>query len=140
MQYVGPGACSHPGCCGSPEDEQAFAYTVGLHDLHHPELLLFGCSYQLSVEVLNDVAAVVANGHQLAPGQVLDSTWGFRLAVEQVPNPEEILFMANDHYRLRPPRSVAALQLSYDDLLGRLPWQDGCRTRADQPRPGTFRA
>lgn len=141
VQYVGPGACSVPGCCGGPDDAQSFAYTIGLHGRGHPELLIFGLPFDLSARVLNDVARRIVAGSRLAADRLLESPdWGFRLATEDVPNPADILYAANEHYGLPDDRSVAALQLSYDDVLGRFPWQDGCRTAGVQPRPGAFHA
>lgn len=142
VQYVGPGDCSTPGCCGSSEG-QSFGYTVGLHgwDPSHPELLVFGLDPDMTRRVLNVVAAHVRTVHPLHDGTVLESPdWGFRLAVERVPNPAEILFSANDHFTMPYGRSVEAMQLSYDDMLGRFPWQPGSRVADRQPRPGTFRA
>lgn len=140
VQHVGSGACSVPGCCGPP-DAQPFAYTIGLHGRGHPELLIFGLGFEVGAKVLNDVARRVVAGRPLAPDRVLESPdWGFRLATERLPNPADILFAANRHYRLRGGRSVDAFQLSYDDALGRFPWQPGCWNAEVQPRPGTFKA
>lgn len=36
--------------------------------------------------------------------------------------------------------SVPVLQLSYDDIAGRFPWEDGYAAPSMQPRPGTFHA
>jgi hypothetical protein len=59
---------------------------------------------------------------------------------EQVPNPGEIVFAANRYYARPAARSVPVLQLSYDDMVGRFPWEAGYAASEMQPRPGTFRA
>jgi hypothetical protein len=46
---------------------------------------------------------------------------------------------ANSYYRMTQA-SVPVLQLSYDDLEGRFPWEEGYSMPGLQPRPGEFRA
>jgi len=58
-----------------------------------------------------------------------------------VPNPGDIAFVANRHYRRDDEVSVPLLQLTYSDRRGRMPWDDtytGSRRR--QPRPGAWDA
>jgi len=78
----------------------------------------------------------------LIPGEVLTfEQWGHRIAVEQLPNPAQILFSANRHYRRPDEASVPAYQLTYDDLEGHFPWDEGYANPPHlQPRPGTWRA
>jgi hypothetical protein len=58
-----------------------------------------------------------------------------------VPNPWQIVLGANRHYRRSNEVSVPAYQLTYDDIEGRFPWEDGYSNAAwIQPRPGTYRA
>jgi hypothetical protein len=67
--------------------------------------------------------------------------WSHRVTVEEVPNPGEIVFGANRFYQRPDEASVPVLQLTYDDLGGRFPWQDGyANPDWIQPRPGEFRA
>lgn len=141
IQYVGGGACSRPGCGCGPDDGPSFAYTVGLHGLGHPELLVFGVSTGTAVSVLNSLGAGIRDGLVLMPGQLIAfDEWAHRIMPEAVPNPGDILFGANDFYRLPPGHSVEAFQLSHDDENGLFPCQDGFVGAEMQPRPGTFKA
>jgi hypothetical protein len=141
IEYIGSGICAVPGC-DSPEDEgPAFAYTVGLFGLRHPELVVFGLDAHDSCRLLNTLGDRVLDDEILIPGQLLTvGEWPHRVVPEEVPNPGEIVFSANRYY-LRPPEySVPVLQLTYDDDVGRFPWDEGYAEPERQPRPGTFRA
>jgi hypothetical protein len=121
-------------------ESPCFAYTVGLHDLGHPELLAFELPAQTMAAILNDLSARVRAGERLRPGQPLSfSHWPHRVVPEVDPNPGQIAFQANDYYRLPPFAGVDLLQLTYDDREGRFPWDAGYATAAwIQPRPGEF--
>ncbi len=120
----------------------SFAYSIGLHGIGHPEVLVVGLSPHDAGPVINTVAERVRAGHVLTVGEVVAfDDWAHRVTVEEVPNPGEILFSANGHYRLPPFASVPAFQLTYDDLEGRFPWDEGySRPSWLQPRPEGFRA
>ncbi|NNF63037.1 MAG: DUF4262 domain-containing protein [Acidimicrobiia bacterium] len=141
IQYVGGGTCSRPGCECGPDDGPPFAYTIGLHGLAHPELLIFGVSMATAGGVLNDLGDRIRNGASLVPGVMISfEEWQHRIVPEVVPNPEEILLGSNSFYRLGRGRSVEALQLTVDDKNGLFPWDNGCLAPEMQPRPGTFKA
>jgi hypothetical protein len=143
IQYVSGSLCAMPGCdCEDTDDDKpAFAYTIGLFGLNHPELLILGVGPQTAGGVLNDLGARVKAGHALLPGSLITfKHWPHRIVPEEVPNPQEIVLGANRYYRLEEGASVPVLQLSYDDLEGRFPWQEGYSTPSLQPRPGDFRA
>lgn len=118
----------------------AFAYTVGLFGLGHPELLLFSTSAEVAGIVLNRLGARVLAGENLLPGRVIElSEWHRRMVTEQVPNPGGTVYAANAFYRRSAEASVPVLQLSYADDQGRFPWQGDYDHEAGwQPRPGTF--
>jgi hypothetical protein len=142
VQYVSGSVCDMPGCdCGGREDDgPAFAYTIGLFGLNHPELLILGVPPHTAEGVLNDLGARVKKGETLLPGTLITfKHWRHRIVPEEVPNPHEIAFGANDYYRMEEA-SVPLLQLSYDDLEGRFPWEAGYSSPGLQPRPGSFRA
>ncbi len=61
IEYIGGGACTVPGC-ESCDDEVAFAYTVGLFGLGHPELLVFGLGMEEAGALLNGLATRVPRG------------------------------------------------------------------------------
>ncbi len=119
-----------------------FAYTVGLFGLGHPELLVLGICGRTAAQLLNTVAGRIRAGADLVPGQVLEfADWGHRVSVETVPNPAQILFAANAYYQRPDEASVPAYQLTYDDELGRFPWDAGYGIPSwVQPRPGEFSA
>ena len=141
IQYVGGESCSKPGCKCAPTEDAAFAYTIGLFGLAHPELLIVGAGMETSAGVLNELGDRIRGGEALLPGQLITfENWPHRVIPEVVPNPGEILFGANAYYQRPAVYSVPALQLSYDDKKGRFPWEDGYASPAMQPRPGTFAA
>jgi hypothetical protein len=126
----------------SPSRRTSIAYTVGLFGIGHPELLAVGLDPDTAMSLLNEVSARVRGGSRLVVGERLAfDQWPHRVVVESSPNPGEIVFTANAHYRRPDWDSVAALQLTYDDLAGRFPWDDGYAVSSwIQPRPGSFRA
>jgi hypothetical protein len=140
IQYIGGGTCSRPGCDAHHEEGVAFAYTVGLFGMNHPEMLIFGVSPEAASVVINQLGDLIRKGSEIIPGQLVElDAWNRRILPEPVPNPGEILFTANRYY-LRPDEySVPALQLTHDDDQGLFPWDEGY-SGVEQPRPGTFRA
>ena len=141
IEYIGGGVCSAPGCDDGDDGGPPFAYTVGLFGLRHPELLVFGLDAHDSCGLLNSIGERVADGEAILPGQVLTvEAWGHRVFPEEVPNPGEIVFSANRYYQRPAEFSVQVLQMTYDDDLGRFPWDEGHHDPDRQPRPGTFRA
>jgi hypothetical protein len=139
VQYIGGDLCAVPWCNCVKEGRPAFAYTVGLFGLDHPELLVFGVDVDTAFNLLNHLGEQVRAGADLMPGQMLTfAEWPHRVVPERVPNPGEIVFRANDYYRRHDEDSVPLLQLTYDDVDGRFPWDDGYAAPGLQPRPGTF--
>jgi len=141
VQYVIGSTCADPACgCGSnADDDPALAYTIGLFGMDHPELLILGMPSETAFGVLNHLGERVRGGAALVPGQPLTfPAWPHRIIPEEVPNPGEILLVANRFYKRPAEFSVPALQLSYDDLQGRFPWEPEYSEPSRQPRPGTF--
>ncbi len=128
---------------GEPEEQRcSLAYTIGLFGLGHPELVVLGLDPHTTAGLLNEVGRQVREGRDLVVGELLSfPEWPHRVTVERVPNPGEILFAANRYYRRPDQASVPALQLTYDDVGGRFPWEEGY-ANADwvQPRPGSYTA
>lgn len=141
IQYVGGGLCSRPGCDGGDDEGPAFAYTVGLFGLGHPELLMFGVYPETALGALNDLGKRIMAGANLLPGQlIIFDHWPHRVVPEEVPNPGDIVFTTNRFYQRPDEASVPVLQLSYDDDAGRFPWEEDYSDPERQPRPGTFSA
>jgi hypothetical protein len=142
IEYIGGGCCSAPGCDGGGDDWPPFAYTVGLFGLGHPELLAFGLEPETTARLFNALGDRIRDDEALIPGQMITfgEEWSHRVVPETVSNPGEIVFSANRFYQRPAEFSIPVLQLSYDDVLGRFPWDDGFSDADLQPRPGTFRA
>ncbi|MEX1043673.1 MAG: DUF4262 domain-containing protein [Acidimicrobiia bacterium] len=139
IQYVGGEGCDRTGCDCATSDEPPFAYTVGLFGMGHPELLIFGVSIDDAMSILSELCDRIRGGDQLVPNVPI--RFGHhQLIPEEVPNPGDIVFIANDFYQRPAEVSVSVLQLTYDDERGRFPWDDGCTVAHLQPRPGTFDA
>jgi Domain of unknown function (DUF4262) len=146
VQYVFPGNCAD--CAdewgeeGDDDGGPPFGYTVGLFGLGHPELVVVGLGHEDTHAILQRVASLVAGGRDLVPGELLtfpDRPDG--LAVEELPNAGEVLFVANRHYRRPDEHSVPAFQLTWQHRDGTFPWDaDHPFGPACQPRPGTWRA
>jgi hypothetical protein len=133
VQYVGEG--EEPG-------EPAFAYTIGLYGLGHPELVVVGLGPESAHGILNRVAEMVGNGRDLVVGERL--TWPDRdegLIVELLPNPGEVVLAANRFYERPAEYSVPAYQLTWAYTGGAFPWDDDYPCGPEcQPRPGSWRA
>lgn len=142
IQYVGGGLCGVPDCDAHDDpDKPSFAYTVGLFGLGHPELLVFDLPPETASPLLNNLGERVRAGETLIPGQMITfEDWDHRVVIEEVPNPGEIVFSANRFYQRPAEYSVPVLQITYDDVEGRFPWDEGYDQRSNQPRPGQFRA
>lgn len=128
---------------GSPMDvPKSFAYTVGLFGFGHPELVVCSTTPETAHGLLNELGDRVRAGDNFIAGQLLTfDAWPHRITVEELPNPGEIVLAANRHYQRPPEVSVPAFQLTYDDLGGRFPWDQGYANADElQPRPGTWRS
>lgn len=139
VQYVTNDECPGPHCDIDPEKCLPFGYTVGLFGFGHPELLVIGMPVEHTVRVLGELAHRVHTGENLVPGVEIAAD-DFRIVPEEVPNPGDIVFVANSYYQRPDEASVPVLQLTYDDGAGRFPWDVGCNVARLQPRPGTFSA
>jgi hypothetical protein len=127
---------------GEPRRKSSIAYTIGLFGMGHPELVVLGADPGTAAGLLNEVGRRVRSGGGLVAGELLAfDEWPHRVTVEVVPNPGQILFGANRHYERPAERSVPAFQLTYDDVAGRFPFDDGYSNEPwIQPRPGTYTA
>ena len=140
VSMIGGPSCPH--CIASGQDcaeaGPSFAYTVGLFGTGHPEILIYHDSPAGASALLNGLARRVFDGEPLAAGQYVDYPGTrHRGYAEDLPNPGEVLVFANDFYQRPPSASVPALQVTFSDHTGRMPWQPGYHgDPAAQPRPG----
>lgn len=103
-------------------DKRPFAYTVGLHGLGLPELLITGLSAQVSCRVLNSIAhMVVDDGTVLMPAMHIDYVDRFLIEVVEVEHPDVHMRFAVDIFG----PNIRALQLVWADEKGRFPWVTG---------------
>ncbi|GAA1831948.1 DUF4262 domain-containing protein [Luedemannella flava] len=136
VQYVLGDTCSSTTCGCSRTGVPAYAYSIGLFGLGHPELVVFGLPPDTAGGVINALGRRVRAGGILIPGEVLTfDEWAHRVRPEALPDAGELALGAHRYYR----REVPLLQLSYDDRAGRFPWEPDHAAPHLQPRPGTFR-
>jgi hypothetical protein len=132
VQFVG---------AGEEDDEPAFAYTIGLFGLGHPELVVVGLDHRSSHDLLGQAAELVSGGRDLVAGEVLPLADGEPVVVEDLPNPGEVVLGANRFYQRPAEVSVPAYQLTWAHPGGGFPWDPGYSCGPGcQPRPGTWRA
>ncbi len=103
-------------------EKRPFAYTIGLHDLGLPELLMTGLPPRTVHRVLNSIAhLMVDDGTVLAPAMHIDYEDRFLIEVVEVEHPDVHLKFA---IALCGPQ-IRALQLVWADDRGRWPWEPG---------------
>ena len=121
-------------CVGAGADTQAFAYTVGLAKLDHPELIIFGLSQENAQAVLNSMGLpVVAKSRRWGPGRSDEVFAGSMPAMlVEVRDSADYLLAANSMFAIPGQGPVPALQVLYPDAGGLWPWQEGS-TVADEP-------
>lgn len=106
-----------------------FAYTVGLTQIGHPELVVTGMRDQVGMPFLSRVAHFVVDHdvHGLLPGDFDVWPGGLTTQTIEVAEPNAHLLMAQRMYGF----DIRALQLVYADERGNWPWSLGFR--GDQP-------
>ncbi|MGI9164587.1 MAG: DUF4262 domain-containing protein [Mycobacterium sp.] len=103
-------------------EDRPFAYTIGLHGLGLPELVMTGLSPQKAGRVLNSIAhSIVDDGMKLWPAVHIDYQNEFMLEVVEVEHPDVHLIFA---VGLLGP-DVRALQLVWTDDRRHWPWDRG---------------
>ena len=121
---------------GAEEDSPAFAYTVGLHrTFAHPEVIVFGLSFELMQQLLNDVAAELRRGVRFAPGDVTDALLrGYDVMFRTVPARQYPAYLGWANW-FNDGHDYPALQLIYPDRERRWPWETGVSEgfRRNQP-------
>lgn len=122
-------------------DTPAFAYTVGLAKLDHPELIIFGLSPESAQGVLNSMGlAVVAKTRRWGPGRS-DEVFGDAVPamLVEVRDSADYLLAANSMFAIPGQGPLPALQVLHPDPAGLWPWQEGSRA-ADEPVLGPIPA
>lgn len=107
----------------------AFAYTVGLHGLGHPELLIAALTPDASKAVLNQLGRLVRDGRKLQPGDEFGGVIaaGYTLTICGPLTADGLarypLGVAAALYGEQPP----ALQVVWPDAEHRYPWDAAYR-------------
>ena len=129
---VGFGGCSVPGCDCRDDNGDAWAYTIGLAEQGHPELVVLGLAPVHALELVSWVHRQHRSGATLRPGEVR----GFGsvpVQLDVVPqdwlayDPDRMGFWLS-HY-LPGRRTLDAppvAQLLWGDAEGRFPGEPGC--------------
>ncbi|WP_162606441.1 DUF4262 domain-containing protein [Jiangella asiatica] len=140
----GEGCWGPPGCpCGLPRGgDPPYAYTVGLHDFGHPELVVFGLGDETGSLVLNALGERVRGGGRMLPARPLPvDGWHHRVRFfpfHDVGGPP-LLTSAQRYYRRTADDPVSVLQVVWDDHQGRFPWEGGYDFPTGlQPPPRVF--
>ncbi len=95
-----------------------FAYTIGLHLIGLPELLVTGLTPKQALWLLNSCATRVLAGLRPAPGDRISLPAGTRLEVVGVAHPDAHMGIAT---AIEGP-DISAVQLVWADDRGRWPW------------------
>lgn len=118
---------------GGDVDTPAFAYTIGLTERRHPELLVTGRMGEESADMLRLLAHfVLDHGDRLVPGEVVELRER-KVYLAPLDEPREVLLMAARVYSWR----VTALQAVWADDSGRFPWEQRPPDVLTQPLYGT---
>jgi hypothetical protein len=103
-------------------ERRPFTYTIGLHDLGLPELLITGLPPQTSARLLNSIAhQIVDDGVFLRPAMHIDYQSEFLLEVVEIEHPDVHLKFAVE---ICGPK-IRAFQLVWTDDHRRWPWDRG---------------
>lgn len=104
------------------EEDPPFAYTTGLTDFAHHELVAVGLVHTSAVFVLNQLSLRVRSGERLRPGQII-AIESIPVTFVEVSDSAPLLLAANQRYRKRGAPPVPALQVVWSDDSHRFPWE-----------------
>jgi Domain of unknown function (DUF4262) len=129
------------GVLGEDDVEQpGFVYTIGMSGFDHPEFVVFGLEPGHAMQVLGYLCELVRAGVVPRDGDTVTTPYlQYPARLFAVPNPEQVLLVAQAGYRMPGADPVPALQVVYADCCGTFPWEPGyAHPRWRQPMPGTF--
>lgn len=141
MIVVGSGECAVPGCTCSPEP-YPYAYSLGLVDLGHPELVTFGVPLTHVNALARPVFEAVAAGRPLAVGREHRHELDDAPSISLVPVPD--LWVQRDPGRVggwfdiysTPDAGIPSfVQVCWSDATGAMPWERGCDRRVAELQP-----
>ncbi|PKM46855.1 MAG: hypothetical protein CVV05_00115 [Gammaproteobacteria bacterium HGW-Gammaproteobacteria-1] len=111
------------------------AYTIGLADIGHPEVLVFALPAESAHMILNDIATR-AREVALPMNERLDDLANLPLILKPVAPSiaAEYIVQAN----ARAGRELPALQLVWPDARGLFPWEEGFEQRLLAAQPHLY--
>ncbi len=121
---------------GGGEEELSYAYTIGLSQDGHPEILVFGLAQEVFHPMLNELAGRVVQGGQGLPlRHRIDDVATYPIQLIPIARPYRTHQYAFFNVARRFYRTVIvnAVQLVWPDAMGRFPWEDGFDTRYATP-------
>lgn len=132
MVVVGTGECSEPGCTCGPSPHP-YAYSLGLVDIDHPELVTFGVPVGHVNVLMRPVFDAAERGRPLAIGRAHRHRIDGGPTISLVPVPE--LWLRRDPGRVgcwfgvyggSPGPLPPFVQICWSDVTGAMPWEPGC--------------
>lgn len=102
--------------------EPTFSYTIGLHLINLPELLIVGLDPIKAVHILNASAEKMITEGRIKHGTIIDDVANMPLTLINVSEEEkrDHAFQAYNHYR---HWDFELQQLVLPDIIGRFPWE-----------------
>lgn len=120
----------------SSETSPGWAYTIGLRELDHPELVIANLPPKVAHGVLNELADRVKNGEKLTVNTFYDhviSNYAVTLSPVEDTNFGNWFNVLEWVYG---DRDWPVLQVWWPDFEGHFPWQEGYDVRYEQPTVG----
>lgn len=110
---------------GGSEDTPSFAYTVGLTNLNHPELVMVGLPPALAHQLLNDAGAMLLDGvAEYKDGDRIDHLIrDLPVVVQDLQYPDELFGMC---CRILGKGNFRMHQVFMPDPNGKFPWDEDC--------------
>lgn len=106
------------GVVGS-DGSDTYAYTVGLSFKDLPELVLRGLDYNVSANILNDVASAMIRGQRIMHGSTVEIANGYSLTAVEVDDEHLHTLAVAETMSIT---KISALQLVWPDAGHKLPW------------------
>lgn len=102
-----------------------FAYTIGLHEKNHPELIVFGLSQELMGFILNEMGAKILNGEVFEIGRNYDDfIEGYPIQLVKVDKDYYPNYLGYCSWYNGFSEEYSTYQVIWPDKEGKFPWED----------------
>jgi len=110
-----------------------FAYTVGLTNYNHPELVMSGLPYQTMGVILNSIGEKIKNGEKYSNDQTVTGFLGggYELRFRKISTKKSWEYVAQAKNYFKPKR-ISALQVLWPDKNHVFPTEKGYKVTAEQ--------